>query len=356
MIPWGRHWIIGTTDTAVGPRPRPPGRVARRHRLPARAREHAARGCRSTTTTSRASTPACGRWPRGECRADLAGSPASTPWSRPVPGLVMIAGGKLTTYRVMARDAVDAAAHSLGRPVAAPSITDAGAAARRRRLRDPHQPAGRAGPALRARTSARIDHLLGRYGGLVDEVLALIAARPDAGGAAAGHRGLPARRGRLRRHPRGRPAPRRRADPAYPDLDRDLRPRHRRGPPGRRADGRRARLGRGPPRRRGRPLPAPGRGRAAEPARSSPTRRPTRPGCGRRRVRGRCECAEGRHEHASPPAPDYCPVRPSMHSRSRSAWPTVAGVLLDHVDQQVAERHLAAVERRPWCRRRRRRP
>ena len=31
----------------------------------------------------------------------------------PVPGLVMIAGGKLTTYRVMARDAVDAAAHSL---------------------------------------------------------------------------------------------------------------------------------------------------------------------------------------------------------------------------------------------------
>src|SRR3546814_11549749 len=31
----------------------------------------------------------------------------------PVPGLVMIAGGKLTTYRVMARDAIEAAAHSL---------------------------------------------------------------------------------------------------------------------------------------------------------------------------------------------------------------------------------------------------
>ena len=40
---------------------------------------------------------------------------ASTPRSvvAPVPGLVMIAGGKLTTYRVMGRDAVDAASHSL---------------------------------------------------------------------------------------------------------------------------------------------------------------------------------------------------------------------------------------------------
>ena len=40
-------------------------------------------------------------------------SPASTPSPRPLPGLVMIAGGKLTTYRVMARDGVDAAAQTL---------------------------------------------------------------------------------------------------------------------------------------------------------------------------------------------------------------------------------------------------
>src|SRR5690606_4107233 len=45
----------------------------------------------------------------------------------PVPGLVMIAGGKLTTYRVMGKDAVDAAAHSLRTTINAvvpDSITD----------------------------------------------------------------------------------------------------------------------------------------------------------------------------------------------------------------------------------------
>jgi glycerol-3-phosphate dehydrogenase len=35
----------------------------------------------------------------------------------PVPGFVSIAGGKYTTYRVMAKDAVDAAASDLGRPI-----------------------------------------------------------------------------------------------------------------------------------------------------------------------------------------------------------------------------------------------
>ena len=59
--------------------------------------------------------------------------------------------------------------------------------------------------------------------------------RPDAGRAARRGAGLPARRDRLRGLARGRPAPRRRADPAHPDLDRDLRPRasaRSRRPPG----------------------------------------------------------------------------------------------------------------------------
>ena len=37
----------------------------------------------------------------------------------PVPGLVVVAGGKYTTYRVMAKDAVDEAARGAGRPGAA---------------------------------------------------------------------------------------------------------------------------------------------------------------------------------------------------------------------------------------------
>ena len=39
----------------------------------------------------------------------------------PVPGLVAVAGGKYTTYRVMARDAVDAAAHGLDESVVRPA-------------------------------------------------------------------------------------------------------------------------------------------------------------------------------------------------------------------------------------------
>lgn len=100
----------------------------------------------------------------------------------PVPGLVLVAGGKLTTYRVMARDAVDhALEHSSSGSGATPSsITD----------RVPLMGAW----GFEARTNQRvalsrasgleigvIDHLLGRYGGLVDEVLALIHERPELG-------------------------------------------------------------------------------------------------------------------------------------------------------------------------------
>ena len=35
--------------------------------------------------------------------------------AHPVPGLVVVAGGKYTTYRVMAQDAVDEAVHGLER-------------------------------------------------------------------------------------------------------------------------------------------------------------------------------------------------------------------------------------------------
>jgi glycerol-3-phosphate dehydrogenase len=98
--------------------------------------------------------------------------------ANPVPGLVLVAGGKLTTYRVMARDAVDHAIRDFDATPA--SITD----------RVPLMGAW----GFEARTNQRValsrssgldigvvDHLLGRYGGLVDEVLALIHERPELG-------------------------------------------------------------------------------------------------------------------------------------------------------------------------------
>jgi glycerol-3-phosphate dehydrogenase len=101
----------------------------------------------------------------------------------PVPGLVMIAGGKLTTYRVMARDAIDAAGHSLRTNVnltVRESITDrvplAGADGYEARSNQRVLLARRSGLHV-----ARIDHLLGRYGGMIDEVLDLVAQRAELG-------------------------------------------------------------------------------------------------------------------------------------------------------------------------------
>jgi glycerol-3-phosphate dehydrogenase len=178
VIPWGRHWIIGTTDT--------PWDLDKAH--PA--------ASRSDIDYLLGHVNAVLKVPlrHEDVEGVYAGlrplaSGQSEPTSRisrehtvvaPVPGLVMIAGGKYTTYRVMARDAVDAAAHSLGGAVPA-SVTDVvrlvGADGFETRTNQRHGLAHRSGLHV-----ARIDHLLGRFGGLVDEVLALVEERPDLAG------------------------------------------------------------------------------------------------------------------------------------------------------------------------------
>lgn len=94
-------------------------------------------------------------------------------------GMFTVVGGKYTTYRIMARDAVDAAVARLGDAVPAsdtanlPILGADGYRALRNRRR-----------ALAAESGldeSRIDHLLGRYGSLITEVLALIAERPELG-------------------------------------------------------------------------------------------------------------------------------------------------------------------------------
>ena len=97
----------------------------------------------------------------------------------PVPGLTAIAGGKYTTYRVMAKDAVDAAAVDLDEPVPA-SCTDRvpllGAEGYPALWNRRHRIARDAGLQV-----ARVEHLLHRYGSLVGELLALVRERPDLG-------------------------------------------------------------------------------------------------------------------------------------------------------------------------------
>ncbi len=97
----------------------------------------------------------------------------------PVPGLVIVAGGKYTTYRVMAEDAVDEAVKML--PGGAPkSVTDKtpliGADGYRALVNNKAKIAADSGL-----TVARIDHLLGRYGSAITELLAMIEQDPELG-------------------------------------------------------------------------------------------------------------------------------------------------------------------------------
>ena len=149
---------------------------------------------------------ACGRWwiPAGN------GSKPTTKLSRehvvdvPVPGLASVAGGKFTTYRLMARDVVDAAVADFGREVPG-SVTDQVPLLGADGLAAVQPAAGRLAEDYGV-TRAAVEHLLGRYGTLAEEVLNLI--RTDAGAGPAAGRGppVPTRGGGLRGHPRGRPA------------------------------------------------------------------------------------------------------------------------------------------------------
>ena len=226
VIPWGRHWIIGTTDTDW--------ELDKAHPAASRSDidyvlEQVNRVLAQPLGHEDVEGVYAGLRPllTGESEGTSSLSREHTV-AVPVPGLVAVAGGKYTTYRVMARDAVDAAARGLDEAVP-PSATDVtplvgaegyhvlwnGAPAAGARER-PAPRADRAPPA-----ALRLAHPRAAGGG---------PAAPGARRAARGRRRLPAGGGLVRRRPRGRAPPRRRARPPHADLDRDLRPRALRPP------------------------------------------------------------------------------------------------------------------------------
>ena len=174
VIPWGRHWIVGTTDTEWT--------LDKDHPAASSADiEYLLDHVNSVLAVPLTREDVEGVY--AGLRPLLAGeSDATSKLSREhvvqhaVPGLVVVAGGKYTTYRVMARDAVDEAVHGLDQRVA-PSCTEkvplAGA--------EGYQALWN-GRAELARSSglhvARVEHLLNRYGSLVGELLQLIAEDP----------------------------------------------------------------------------------------------------------------------------------------------------------------------------------
>jgi glycerol-3-phosphate dehydrogenase len=95
---------------------------------------------------------------------------------RSAPGLVSVAGGKYTTYRLMARDAVDLVARDLrfavgpSRTAEVPLLGAVGLPGAELRLRS-HPGAADLG-------SGQLHHLVVRYGALASEVLDLVALDP----------------------------------------------------------------------------------------------------------------------------------------------------------------------------------
>ncbi|OFS38325.1 glycerol-3-phosphate dehydrogenase/oxidase [Corynebacterium sp. HMSC069E04] len=170
VIPWGEYWIIGTTDTdwekglsLPDPAPTKADIDYILDQVNQRVRNKITRedivgvysGLRPLLSGKSDSTTNLSR---------------NHAVARVAPGLVSVAGGKYTTYRVIGKDAVDLAAKELGFKVAE-SVTERtpilGA--------DGYHALANQVPALARRYNLdekRIEHLLGRYGSLISEVLA----------------------------------------------------------------------------------------------------------------------------------------------------------------------------------------
>ena len=198
FIPWDSRWIVGTTDTDwSGDRAEPAATAEDVDYILGEANRVLARpltrsdvlavyaGLRPLVAEppadSRGAHPA-DRQPADGPAADKggAGEKPTTKLSRehvvdaPLPGLVSVAGGKFTTYRLMARDVVDAAVAGLPGPVPA-SVTG-----QLPLLGADGLPAVRASARRLAAdydvTPAVAGHLIGRYGSLASEVLDLVRA------------------------------------------------------------------------------------------------------------------------------------------------------------------------------------
>jgi glycerol-3-phosphate dehydrogenase len=178
VIPWGRHWIIGTTDTDWSlDKSHPAASAADIQYL----LDHVNSAIEPALTQEDVEGVYAGLRPllsgESESTSKLSREHAV---AHSVPGLVVIAGGKYTTYRVMAKDAIDAAVNALetvnGKKVPQ-SVTDdtplLGAEGYHALWNGRSQLAQRSGLH-----EARIEHLLDRYGSLAHEVLDLVAADP----------------------------------------------------------------------------------------------------------------------------------------------------------------------------------
>ncbi|MEN5073000.1 glycerol-3-phosphate dehydrogenase/oxidase [Isoptericola cucumis] len=177
VIPWSRYWIVGTTDT--------PWEQDLTHPVATSADidyvlDHANAVLAHPLSRDDVVGTYAGLRPLLQPGTKEGTSSAKVSREHtvasPAPGLTVIAGGKLTTYRVMAKDAVDFAIGQ--RAAALPSITDqipllgaVGLTAARRQARAWAQRFGWTPPM--------VDHLLHRYGSSLRDLVELCEQDPS---------------------------------------------------------------------------------------------------------------------------------------------------------------------------------
>jgi len=174
VIPWGRHWLVGTTDTDwYLDKAHPAATAADIDYI----LEHVNKVLRVPLTREDVEGVYAGLRPL------LAGeSDQTSKLSREhvvahtVPGLVVVAGGKWTTYRVMGKDAIDEAVAAMDGKIPASTTEDIPL------LGAEGYPAAWNKRGRTARTfglhKVRVEHLLNRYGTLTSEVLQLVKEDP----------------------------------------------------------------------------------------------------------------------------------------------------------------------------------
>jgi glycerol-3-phosphate dehydrogenase len=175
VIPWGRHWLIGTTDTDWN--------LDKAH--------PAATSADIDYILGHVNTVLAVPLTRDDVEGVFAGlrpllageSDQTSKLSREhivahaVPGLVVVAGGKWTTYRIMAMDAIDEAVAALGGTISKSITADIALLG----AEGYHAAWNKRGTMARAFGvhRVRIEHLLNRYGVMTDELLDLIRQRPE---------------------------------------------------------------------------------------------------------------------------------------------------------------------------------
>jgi glycerol-3-phosphate dehydrogenase len=171
VIPWGEQWLIGTTDTPwqLGP-DKPTATFADIDYL----LRHVNPALRRPLTRADVTGAFAGLRPLVDSGArDTVGLSREHVVRRPRRGLVTVAGGKYTTYRVMAADAVAAAADQIGVRVDESRTADVPL------IGAESMDAARAELSSRSLADGVAARLLARYGAIAPEVAMPIAEDPS---------------------------------------------------------------------------------------------------------------------------------------------------------------------------------